>query len=160
MIIGTNNVFEIGYYSQAMKMEDNNVIESKASVGRKVILRSGCIIGTCCNLNTFEVILENTVICGADCLHGVQTEQPQPQIPQLDFLKITLPTYHDLKKTMKGRSTPVMCEDNSEIPPKDLVIRYPQRVKLLKSTCGKVVSVYLSRLTVPQDSPLLVQLQA
>ncbi|XP_058438278.1 dynactin subunit 6 isoform X4 [Marmota monax] len=29
MIIGTNNVFEVGCYSQAMKMGDNNVIESK-----------------------------------------------------------------------------------------------------------------------------------
>ncbi|KAF3825511.1 hypothetical protein GH733_005493, partial [Mirounga leonina] len=62
MIIGTNNVFEVGCYSQAMKMGDNNVIESKAYVGRNVILTSGCIIGACCNLNTFEVIPENTVI--------------------------------------------------------------------------------------------------
>uniref|UniRef100_A0A5F8H6C6 Dynactin subunit 6 n=1 Tax=Monodelphis domestica TaxID=13616 RepID=A0A5F8H6C6_MONDO len=30
MIIGTNNVFEVGCYSEAMKMGDNNVIESKA----------------------------------------------------------------------------------------------------------------------------------
>lgn len=97
MIIGTNNVFEIGCYSQGMKMEDNNATESKANVGRKVILTSGCITGTCCNLNTFEVILQNTVICGADCLCEVQTEQPQPKILQLDFLMITMPTYHHLK---------------------------------------------------------------
>lgn len=120
-------------------MEDNNGIESKVNVGRKVILTSGCMIGTCCNLNTFEVILENTVICGADCFRGVQTEQPQPHILQLDFLMITLPTYHHLKETMKGRSTPVTCEDNSEVPSKALVIRYPQRVILIKPTCGEVV---------------------
>uniref|UniRef100_A0A7N4PFB4 Dynactin subunit 6 n=1 Tax=Sarcophilus harrisii TaxID=9305 RepID=A0A7N4PFB4_SARHA len=77
MIIGTNNVFEVGCYSEAMKMGDNNVIESKAHVGRNVILTSGCIIGACCNLNTFEVIPENTVIYGADCLRRVQTERPQ-----------------------------------------------------------------------------------
>ncbi|XP_033017981.1 dynactin subunit 6-like [Lacerta agilis] len=45
MIIGANNVFEVGCYSQAMKIGDNNVIESKAFVGRNVILTSGCIIG-------------------------------------------------------------------------------------------------------------------
>ncbi|XP_023108200.1 dynactin subunit 6 isoform X2 [Prionailurus bengalensis] len=107
MIIGTNNVFEVGCYSQAMKMGDNNVIESKAYVGRNVILTSGCIIGACCNLNTFEVIPENTVIYGADCLRRVQTERPQPQTLQLDFLMKILPNYHHLKKTMKGSSTPV-----------------------------------------------------
>lgn len=107
MIIGTNNVFEVGCYSQAMKMGDNNVIESKAYVGRNVILTSGCIIGACCNLNTFEVIPENTVIYGVDCLRRVQTERPQPQTLQLDFLMKILPNYHHLKKTMKGSSTPV-----------------------------------------------------
>ncbi|GAB1293092.1 Dynactin subunit 6 [Apodemus speciosus] len=61
MIIGTNNVFEVGC----------------PYVGRNVILTSGCIIGACCSLNTFEAIPENTVIYGADCLRRVQTERPQ-----------------------------------------------------------------------------------
>ncbi|XP_030919712.1 dynactin subunit 6 [Geospiza fortis] len=107
MVIGTNNVFEVGCYSQAMKVGDNNVIESKAFVGRNVILTSGCIIGACCNVNTYEVIPENTVIYGADCLRRVQTERPQPQTLQLDFLMKILPNYHHLKKTMKAASTPV-----------------------------------------------------
>uniref|UniRef100_A0A8C0BQ16 Dynactin subunit 6 n=5 Tax=Telluraves TaxID=3073808 RepID=A0A8C0BQ16_9AVES len=107
MVIGTNNVFEVGCYSQAMKVGDNNVIESKAFVGRNVILTSGCIIGACCNVNTYEVIPENTVIYGADCLRRVQTERPQPQTLQLDFLMKILPNYHHLKKTMKATSTPV-----------------------------------------------------
>lgn len=42
-----------------------------------MILTSGCIIGACCNINTYEVIPENTVIYGADCLRRVQTERPQ-----------------------------------------------------------------------------------
>ncbi|XP_065490300.1 dynactin subunit 6 isoform X1 [Caloenas nicobarica] len=107
MVIGTNNVFEVGCYSQAMKVGDNNVIESKAFVGRNVILTSGCIIGACCNVNTYEVIPENTVIYGADCLRRVQTERPQPQTLQLDFLMKILPNYHHLKKTTKATSTPV-----------------------------------------------------
>ena len=48
-----------------------------AFVGKNVILTSGCIIGACCNINTYEVIAENTVIYGADCLRRVQTERPQ-----------------------------------------------------------------------------------
>ncbi|KAF4802755.1 Dynactin subunit 6 [Turdus rufiventris] len=91
MVIGTNNVFEVGC----------------SFVGRNVILTSGCIIGACCNVNTYEVIPENTVIYGADCLRRVQTERPQPQTLQLDFLMKILPNYHHLKKTMKASSTPV-----------------------------------------------------
>uniref|UniRef100_A0A2K5IQK9 Dynactin subunit 6 n=1 Tax=Colobus angolensis palliatus TaxID=336983 RepID=A0A2K5IQK9_COLAP len=107
MIIGTNNVFEVGCHSQAMKMGDNNVVELKAYVGRNVILTSGCLTGACCNLNTFEVIPENMVIYGADCLLRVQAERLQPQTLQLDFLMKILPNYYHLKKTMKGSSTPV-----------------------------------------------------
>ncbi|XP_064415548.1 dynactin subunit 6 isoform X2 [Latimeria chalumnae] len=105
MTIGTNNVFEVGCYSQAMKIGDNNVIESKATVGKNVILTSGCIVGTCCEVNTCEVIPENTVIYGSGCQRRVQTERPQTL--QLDFLMKILPNYHHLKKTMKGNSTPV-----------------------------------------------------
>ncbi|VFV35476.1 dynactin subunit 6 [Lynx pardinus] len=106
MINGNNNVFDIGCYFQTMKMGDN-AIESKAYVGRNIILTSSCIIGACCNLNTFEVIPENTMIYGTDCLRQVQTNRPQPQTLQLDFLMKILPKYHNLNKTMKGSSTPV-----------------------------------------------------
>uniref|UniRef100_A0A9J7YME2 Dynactin subunit 6 n=1 Tax=Cyprinus carpio carpio TaxID=630221 RepID=A0A9J7YME2_CYPCA len=103
MSIGINNVFEVGCVSQALKIGDNNVIESKgevaaserrvdgvmqvklmcvmclcsAEVGRNVILSSGCIVGACCQVNTCEVIQENTVIYGSECLRRVQTERPQ-----------------------------------------------------------------------------------
>ncbi|XP_058882004.1 dynactin subunit 6 isoform X1 [Acipenser ruthenus] len=106
MTIGINNVFEVGCISQAMKIGDNNVVESKAEVGRNVILTSGCIIGACCQVNTCEVIPENTVIYGSGCMRRVQTERPQPQTLQLDFLMKILPNYHHLKKTLKGNSTP------------------------------------------------------
>ncbi|TSL54329.1 Dynactin subunit 6 [Bagarius yarrelli] len=99
MMIGTNNVFEVGCVSQAMKIGDNNVIESKAEVGRNVILTSGCIIGACCRLNTCEEISENTVIYSSSCMR-------RPQTLQLDFLMKILPNYHHLKKTQKVNPTP------------------------------------------------------
>uniref|UniRef100_A0A8C4ILS4 Dynactin subunit 6 n=1 Tax=Dicentrarchus labrax TaxID=13489 RepID=A0A8C4ILS4_DICLA len=102
MTIGLNNVFEVGCVSQALKIGDNNVIESKADVGRNVILTSGCIIGAFCQVNTCEVIPENTVIFGSGCMRRVQTERPQPQTLQLDFLMKILPNYHHLKKTVKA----------------------------------------------------------
>ncbi|KFP58828.1 Dynactin subunit 6, partial [Cathartes aura] len=99
MVIGTNNVFEVGCYSQAMKVGDNNVIESK---GESRLITSALV-----SINTYEVIPENTVIYGADCLRRVQTERPQPQTLQLDFLMKILPNYHHLKMTVKATSTPV-----------------------------------------------------
>lgn len=48
-----------------------------AEVGRNVILTSGCIVGACCQVNTCELIPENTVIYGSECLRRVQTERPQ-----------------------------------------------------------------------------------
>ncbi|XP_028306632.1 dynactin subunit 6-like isoform X1 [Gouania willdenowi] len=81
MTIGVNNVFEVGCVSQALKIGDNNVIESKADVGRNVILTSGCIIGAFCQVNTCEVIPENTVIYSSGCMRRVQTERPQKPWP-------------------------------------------------------------------------------
>uniref|UniRef100_A0A8K9XXP5 Dynactin subunit 6 n=1 Tax=Oncorhynchus mykiss TaxID=8022 RepID=A0A8K9XXP5_ONCMY len=104
MTIGINNVFEVGCMSQALKIGDNNVIESKADLGRNMILTSGCIIGACCQVNTCEVIPENTVIFGSGCQRRVQTERPQPQTLQLDFLMKILPNYHHMKKTVKTTS--------------------------------------------------------
>ncbi|AWO97676.1 Dynactin subunit 6 isoform 3 [Scophthalmus maximus] len=107
MTIGTNNVFEVGCVSQALKIGDNNVIESKADLGRNVILTSGCIVGACCQVNACEVVPENTVVYGSNCIRRVQSEKPQPQTLQLDFLMKILPNYHHLKKTVKGSGTPV-----------------------------------------------------
>ncbi|XP_011615190.1 dynactin subunit 6 isoform X1 [Takifugu rubripes] len=110
MVIGTNNVFEVGCatpVSQALKIGDNNVIEAKADLGRNVILTSGCIVGACCQVNTCEVMPENTVVYGSSGIRRVQNEKPQPQTLQLDFLMKILPNYHHLKKTGKGSSTPV-----------------------------------------------------
>ncbi|XP_055012539.1 dynactin subunit 6-like [Boleophthalmus pectinirostris] len=107
MIIGTNNVFEVGCVSRSLNIGDNNVIESKAEIGRNVILTSGCIIGACCQINTCEVVPENTVVYGSKCIRRVQSERPQPQTLQLDFLMKILPNYHHLKKTVKGTGAPM-----------------------------------------------------
>uniref|UniRef100_A0A3P9HZ70 Dynactin subunit 6 n=1 Tax=Oryzias latipes TaxID=8090 RepID=A0A3P9HZ70_ORYLA len=107
MTIGTNNVFEVGCVSQALKIGDNNVIESKADLGRNVILTSGCIIGACCQINTCEVVPENTVVYGSNSMRRTQNEKPQPQTLQLDFLMKILPNYHHVKKTVKGSGAPL-----------------------------------------------------
>uniref|UniRef100_A0A8C4NDS4 Dynactin subunit 6 n=1 Tax=Eptatretus burgeri TaxID=7764 RepID=A0A8C4NDS4_EPTBU len=106
MIIGSNNVFEVDCQSEALKIDDNNIIESKARVGRDMILSSGCVVGACCDVKTCEVLPENTVIYGNNCLRRLQSEKPQPQTLQLDFLMKILPNYHHLKRSPKPQTPP------------------------------------------------------
>ncbi|XP_067118537.1 dynactin subunit 6 [Centruroides vittatus] len=101
MVIGNNNVFEVGCYSEALTIGDNNVLESKSKVGRHTELTSGCVIGAMCEITTREVIPENTVIYGRNCGRRIQEEKPASQSLQLDFLKKILPNYHNIRKPTK-----------------------------------------------------------
>ncbi|ELU06414.1 hypothetical protein CAPTEDRAFT_173776 [Capitella teleta] len=102
MIIGNNNVFEVGCKSEALKIGDNNILEAKAELGRKTELTNGCIVGTMCHMTSQEVLPENTVIYGSECERRIQGEKPFPQTLQLDFLTKILPNYHYLMKPTKG----------------------------------------------------------
>ncbi|CAB1327131.1 unnamed protein product [Coregonus sp. 'balchen'] len=109
MTIGINNVFEVGLLLKITPRPKrcSAVVRQqmkRSDLGRNMILTSGCIIGACCQVNTCEVIPENTVIFGSGCQRRVQTERPQPQTLQLDFLMKILPNYHHLKKTVKTSS--------------------------------------------------------
>ncbi|GFV23778.1 dynactin subunit 6 [Trichonephila clavipes] len=102
MVIGANNVFEVGAYVESVKIGDNNVLESKCIVGKHTQLTSGCVIGAKCELTCNEIIPENTVIYGTNCERRLQAEKPAPQTLQLDFLTKILPNYHHLRKATRG----------------------------------------------------------
>ncbi|GFQ94473.1 dynactin subunit 6 [Trichonephila clavata] len=102
MVIGANNVFEVGAYVESVKIGDNNVLESKCIVGKNTQLTSGCVIGAKCELTCNEIIPENTVIYGSNCERRQQAEKPAPQTLQLDFLTKILPNYHHLRKSARG----------------------------------------------------------
>nr|CAD7258124.1 unnamed protein product [Timema shepardi] len=76
LIIGANNVFEVDSYSEAMKIGDNNVLESKAFIGRDVELTNGCIIGAGCRVVCPETVSENTIIHGETRLRRKQADRP------------------------------------------------------------------------------------
>lgn len=105
MIIGNNNVFEVGSYIEAVKIGDHNVVEARAHVGRHVQLTSGCIVGASCSVTNNEEMQENTVIYGGTCERRVQKDRPPTQTLQIDFLTKILPNYHYLRKPTKA-STP------------------------------------------------------
>ncbi|KAF4521326.1 hypothetical protein B566_EDAN002330 [Ephemera danica] len=98
MIIGNHNVFEVDCCSEALKIGDYNVLESKCVVGRRVELTSGCIIGARCQVVSEERIPDNTVIYGDDCSRRMQSDRPPAQGLQIDFLTKVLPNYHHLYK--------------------------------------------------------------
>ncbi|PVD36308.1 hypothetical protein C0Q70_03287 [Pomacea canaliculata] len=103
MLIGNNNVFEVGAHIDAVKIGDHNVIESKAYVGPEVELTSGCIIGASCRVTTGEQLPENTVIYGANCHRRFQRERPPAQNLQIDFLtkdSSQLPLYEESDQTV------------------------------------------------------------
>ena len=106
MIIGNNNVFEVGSVSHSLKIGDSNTLEAKSYVGRGTSLSHGCIIGAGCRLTTDEVLAENTVIYGGQCSRRAAKERPAPQHLQIDFLSKVLPNYHHLKKPAKKPAAP------------------------------------------------------
>jgi dynactin-6 len=103
MIIGNNNVFEVGSHSNALKIGDNNVLESKCFVGRSVVLSNGCIVGAGCKVTTEETMEENTVVYGAENSRRRQLDRPAPQTLQIDFLSKVLPNYHHCRKSSNKR---------------------------------------------------------
>jgi len=98
LIIGNNNVFEVGANIEAIRIGDHNVIESKAVVGSSVEMSNGCIVGAGCELSMPGQLAENTVVYGTQCKRRTQRERPPAQSLQIDFLTKILPNYHYLMK--------------------------------------------------------------
>ncbi|XP_065841673.1 dynactin subunit 6-like [Oscarella lobularis] len=101
MIIGQNNVFEVGSCCEALYVGKNNIMEPKSHVGPRIKISDGCIIGAKCYVNSFEMLETNTVIYGDKCTRRVQSVHPPAQTLQLDFLTKILPNFHHLKKAPK-----------------------------------------------------------
>lgn len=62
LVIGPNNVFEVGCTVQARSIGERNVFECKSFVSNKVTVSNGCIIGAGCHLLDEYTIGENTVV--------------------------------------------------------------------------------------------------
>ena len=54
MVIGHNNVFEIGTQVEATSIGDNNVFEAKTVVGPLVEVTNGCVVGALCKVSMFS----------------------------------------------------------------------------------------------------------
>lgn len=98
LIIGANNVFEVGCTIEALNIGDKNVFECKSYVSPYVVITNGCIIGSGCKLEGKQILPENTVIYSENCLQREALEKQGSHTIQLDYLRKVLPNYHHLKK--------------------------------------------------------------
>lgn len=98
LVIGSNNIFEVGCQVEALKIGEKNVFECKSFVGSGVTISSGCVIGAGCSLQGEQHLSENTVIYGNNCKEREAIEKQGSHSLQLDFLRKILPNYHHLRK--------------------------------------------------------------
>ncbi|XP_059610834.1 dynactin subunit 6 [Phlebotomus argentipes] len=98
LVIGANNVFEVGCRIEALKIGERNIFECHSSVSADVKISNGCVIGAGCHLTGAQDLPENTVITGKDCILREALEKQSTQTLQLDFLRKVLPNYHHIRK--------------------------------------------------------------
>lgn len=98
LVIGSNNIFEVGCQVEALKIGEKNVFECKSYVGSGVTISSGCVIGAGCSLKGDQHLSENTVVYGTYCKEREAIDKQGSHMLQLDFLRKILPNYHHLRK--------------------------------------------------------------
>lgn len=99
LIIGSNNVFEVGCTVEAIKIGERNIFECKSYVSSDVQISNGCVIGAGCRVTGKHILPENTIIFdGEKCNQREALEKQGSQIVQLDFLRRVLPNYHRIRK--------------------------------------------------------------
>lgn len=69
LVIGPNNVFEVGCHIEALKIGEKNIFECKSFVSSAVKVSNQCVIGAGCQLIAEHDLPENTVIYGNSCEH-------------------------------------------------------------------------------------------
>ncbi|KAI6182673.1 26S proteasome non-ATPase regulatory subunit 8 [Aphelenchoides bicaudatus] len=86
MIIGDNNMFEIGSQCAATSIGDNNVLGQKSVVGENVEISNGCVIGPMCQLLQYGPIPERTCIYGSNNERRTMHDAPPPLQMHSKFL--------------------------------------------------------------------------
>lgn len=80
LVIGANNIFEVGCQVEATKIGEKNIFESKCHVSRDVKVTNNCIIGAGCQLVGAQTLPENTIIHGRNCAEREAIERSSVRI--------------------------------------------------------------------------------
>lgn len=75
LVIGANNVFEVGCTVEALKIGEKNTFECKCFVSSAVKVSNNCVIGAGCKLVGEQELPENTIIHGKNCEHREALEK-------------------------------------------------------------------------------------
>lgn len=67
LVIGANNVFEVGCVVEALKIGERNTFECKSYVSSAVRISNNCVIGAGCRLEGEHSLPENTIVHGSGC---------------------------------------------------------------------------------------------
>ncbi|KAF9438581.1 hypothetical protein BGZ76_006801, partial [Entomortierella beljakovae] len=73
LIIGDNNVFEVGSVMEGLKIGNRNTLEVRAHVKAGTWIENDCVIGAVCSTNDGEYLEDKTVIYGANNERRVYT---------------------------------------------------------------------------------------
>ncbi|KAG0371825.1 hypothetical protein BGX24_001112 [Mortierella sp. AD032] len=98
LIIGDNNVFEVGSVMEGMKIGNRNTLEVKAHVKPGTWLADECVIGTVCSTNENEMLPDRTVIYGSRddrrIFTGSRANQAAVHTRHLEYLMQILPKFN------------------------------------------------------------------
>ncbi|KAG9293056.1 hypothetical protein G9A89_016418 [Geosiphon pyriformis] len=110
LIIGDENVFEVGSYIEGSRIGNKNIIEAKARILGTTSLGDNCVVGAVCSTRTDEVIPNNTIIYGDYHDRRLQTNSGNPTLHtrHLDYLRDVLPKFNHTRivgERTKGESS-------------------------------------------------------
>ncbi|KAF9971762.1 hypothetical protein BGZ73_005215 [Actinomortierella ambigua] len=98
LIIGDNNVFEVGSIMEGSKIGSRNTLEVKAHVKRGTWVGDDCVIGAVCSTNENEMLPDRTIIYGARnnrrVASGSRDAQMAVHARHLEYLMGILPKYN------------------------------------------------------------------
>ncbi|KAG0253166.1 hypothetical protein BG011_006512 [Mortierella polycephala] len=98
LIIGDNNVFEVGSVMEGIKIGSCNTLEVRSHVKAGTWLGDECVIGTVCSTNENEILPDRTVIYGTKndrrVFSGNRSNQKQVHTRHLEYLMQILPKFN------------------------------------------------------------------
>ncbi|RHZ68392.1 hypothetical protein Glove_295g28 [Diversispora epigaea] len=101
LIIGDENVFEVGCFVEGSKIGSRNIIEAKARILGSTSLGDNCVIGAVCSTNKDDEIPDDTVIYGDHHNRRTQTatssHQSSLHTRHLDYLREVLPKFNHVR---------------------------------------------------------------
>ncbi|KAG2219424.1 hypothetical protein INT45_010615 [Circinella minor] len=91
LVIGDENVFEVGCYVEGAHIGNNNIVEARAKVLGTTTIGHHCIIGAACATEVNETISDMTVVYGSKSNRRQQSEvfptQAALHARHLDYLR-------------------------------------------------------------------------